>query len=441
RMAYTVPDTSRGFSNLDNETFFWTWNADDGPRPKVILFQLTIIHRVVGRDDIFWIVRLPPVIEFRTEFAWKRPDYADEKKYNCYEMALTIFSFKNFLIAPYTIHNHRFLKKSLAGSGTSTDNYEEPLDRVSDIDRLFPKTRHESIKFRGLPQLEKLNLSSKEYLPETRQVDGLPDEKRLYHQCFSGKRCLEDVPGCADSHRCRLLATYSRNHDYIRDYFRFELMANIPSGYGYVAVALSSDSNMGDDSVIECVVDSRGYTGIYMSFNSGYQNYRLSKASCTEISSGPLMGCNVTVVDGKLLCNFYRRNFIQVGGQIFDMLTVPYYIHRASGHKVTDFRGTPRRKSRVKRDITSSITSTVSADPDTDVAIGVDGNIGHHDIVLTTSKPMLLSDVDEVTLLVISYYTWKDELFRQTIDLLQFAPCHNRSKTRSFKLPCECELS
>jgi hypothetical protein len=131
-----------------------------------------------------------------------------------------------------------------------------------------------------------------------------------------------------------------------------------------------------------------------MSWNSGYQNYRLNEVSCADTADAALTGCNVTFINGKILCNFYWRKLFNVGGQIFNMLETPYYIHRVTGHNILDFKTVPLRR-RSKRDLYQEGDYERDGDNDADnSSISVESLIGYHERTYTTGRRRLLIDVD-----------------------------------------------
>ena len=101
----------------------------------------------------------------------------------------------------------------------------------------------------------------------------------MYDGCDSVKGCL-GLPGgsCVQDKSCSALVTFVQTNQRIQ----FELWAiNSPSD-SFVAVGLSDDNKMGDDSVTECTVVN-GRVNVYMSRNEGKSNIRLENVNSNSI--------------------------------------------------------------------------------------------------------------------------------------------------------------
>lgn len=93
----------------------------------------------------------------------------------------------------------------------------------------------------------------------------------VYEGCGNVKGCFGLMDSaCVSQGNCPALVTYAVKGSR----YEFEMWAGgVPSG-SYVALAISSDDKMGDDSVTECTVVS-GKVNAFMSFNEGKSNSRL----------------------------------------------------------------------------------------------------------------------------------------------------------------------
>lgn len=77
-------------------------------------------------------------------------------------------------------------------------------------------------------------------------------EDQFYNGCYSSKGCFGAPEGCVKTKNCKaVVATIVRG-----DRYEFEMKAL--GDAKYVAVGLSEDEKMGDDSVIECVREGNG---------------------------------------------------------------------------------------------------------------------------------------------------------------------------------------
>lgn len=95
----------------------------------------------------------------------------------------------------------------------------------------------------------------------------------MYDGCDSVKGCL-GLPGgtCIQERSCSALVTFAQKNERS---FEFELWATNSPDNSFVAVGLSDDNKMGDDSVTECTVVN-GRVNAFMSRNeAGKSNTRL----------------------------------------------------------------------------------------------------------------------------------------------------------------------
>lgn len=81
----------------------------------------------------------------------------------------------------------------------------------------------------------------------------------IYNGCGNTKNCFGFPSGCVDTKTCHTVATVVVKGER----YEFELRSSPSDNPAYVAVALSDDNKMGDDSVMECLPESgqvRAYT-------------------------------------------------------------------------------------------------------------------------------------------------------------------------------------
>lgn len=183
------------------------------------------------------------------------------------------------------------------------------------------------------------------YRPTPLNIDYGQDS--FYDGCGVTKICFGAPSGCEREGNCKAaVAVVVRGERYF-----FEMQAQ---GARYVAVGLSEDSKMGDDSVVECV-DEGGRVGLYMSWNTGRRNRRI------QTPEGAIQMESSSIQDDTISCTFSRDKRTFIEGREFDLIRTPYKLLLASG-------------------------------------TGADSsNIGFHDIVyLPSSESRLLSDVGEI---------------------------------------------
>lgn len=137
-----------------------------------------------------------------------------------------------------------------------------------------------------------------------------------YADCGVTRSCMGDTGECVSNQDCSILLTYRRGDD--GHSVLFEMIA---STNGYVAVGFSIDTDMGDDSVLECLVLSTGEPAIYASTNDGHHN---SKADGD--SSDYFQQQSISFTDGVLHCIFTRPYNTTVNGLNTDLFNVDYYI-------------------------------------------------------------------------------------------------------------------
>lgn len=104
---------------------------------------------------------------------------------------------------------------------------------------------------------------------------GVPEDQ-FYKGCFISKGCFGAPEGCVKTKDCKaIVATTVRG-----DRYEFELKA--PKDAAYVAMGLSDDVQMGDDSVIECVKEGIG-AKTYMSRTISRPNLGLERLAKVKL--------------------------------------------------------------------------------------------------------------------------------------------------------------
>ncbi|XP_057330405.1 putative ferric-chelate reductase 1 homolog [Microplitis mediator] len=155
------------------------------------------------------------------------------------------------------------------------------------------------------------------YELDTQQSTESTKRHPIYEGCGSTKNCFGSSDRCIEEGLCNAVVTVEvKGEKYI-----FELLGMSSK---YVAVGLSDDPKMGEDSVVECT-DENGRVEIHMSWNNGKTNSRIATPS------GTLSLLNRSIVNGALYCKFTRDRTTLVQGREFDLANRAYCLLLASG--------------------------------------------------------------------------------------------------------------
>ncbi|RLU19579.1 hypothetical protein DMN91_008136 [Ooceraea biroi] len=148
------------------------------------------------------------------------------------------------------------------------------------------------------------------------------EEDPFYAGCHTTKNCFGAPAGCIKTKDCiAVVAVIVRGDQYI-----FEMQAR--RNAKYVAVGLSDDKNMGDDSVVECTNEG-DEIALHMSWNTGKRNTRhATPEGAVQLESG-------TTKDDVIHCRFRRDKLTVVHGRTYDLVNTPYHLLVVAG---TDLR-------------------------------------------------------------------------------------------------------
>jgi len=144
--------------------------------------------------------------------------------------------------------------------------------------------------------------------------------------CEVTKGCFLDPPGCTGA-GCNLAVTYTQTGG---DETDFQIMARDTDYQGqdfYVAVGISQDEYMGDDSVLDCKYYG-GSVRVGMSWNIKNAATKSSDPLTDPLAAIDQSVSSGTYADGFLICNIRRVNSI-IGGEedkVYD-LTSPNTYH------------------------------------------------------------------------------------------------------------------
>lgn len=143
----------------------------------------------------------------------------------------------------------------------------------------------------------------------------------IYEGCGENKGCFGFPEGCVANRNCRaIVATIVQGERYI-----FEMK----SGYNrpaYVAMGLSTDAKMGDDSVIECVPE-QGTVNAYTSMTFAGP-YGVSRQG---IAQNFIQLREKSYIDGVIYCKVERDAVSTVKGQKYDLINEKYHLLLATG--------------------------------------------------------------------------------------------------------------
>ena len=159
----------------------------------------------------------------------------------------------------------------------------------------------------------------------------------FYSDCGGKQGCFGLPGGCIDSRSCSILVTFAQVPE--SGDVDFGLLLTGSSDNSYVAMALSSDNQMGDDSVTFCYKPGQDISeaGVAMAWN--YDDPKTSKM-LNETQLG-LLNIKTEMVDGRLSCKFQRRmqTYIDIPdtnkSEVFD-LKEKYFLLLASGELQED---------------------------------------------------------------------------------------------------------
>lgn len=141
----------------------------------------------------------------------------------------------------------------------------------------------------------------------------------FYEGCGKTKNCFGLPFGCLQTKNCKAaVAVLVRG-----DRYHFEMQGRDGK---YVAVGLSENEKMGDDSVMECTNED-SQVKLYTSWNTpDNRNERQS------LEMGDVLLENGSFKDGTINCRFWRDKVTMARGQKFDLVNKPYYLLLAMGN-------------------------------------------------------------------------------------------------------------
>ncbi|XP_071560444.1 putative ferric-chelate reductase 1 homolog isoform X1 [Temnothorax nylanderi] len=141
----------------------------------------------------------------------------------------------------------------------------------------------------------------------------------FYTGCHTTKNCFGAPAGCIKTKDCiAAVAVIVQGDEY-----HFEMQAR--GDAKYVAVGLSDDKNMGEDSVVECT-NENGEIALHTSWNSGKRNTRYT------MSEGAVELETASIKNDKIYCKFRREKLTNIQGRTYDLVNTPYHLLVAAGN-------------------------------------------------------------------------------------------------------------
>ncbi|CAG7716596.1 unnamed protein product [Allacma fusca] len=135
------------------------------------------------------------------------------------------------------------------------------------------------------------------YVPRVPTKKSKPEKEltsnSIYHGCGKKKGCIGDPPDCVKTKSCSSVVTYGEDDDFVK----FELMGRAGK---YVAIGLSWDRFMGNDSVMECVREYRTQVNAYVSWN--FPNRR----NLREEDQKSISRVRGKYDNGNIMCEFWK---------------------------------------------------------------------------------------------------------------------------------------
>ena len=152
--------------------------------------------------------------------------------------------------------------------------------------------------------------------------------KQLYTNCKEkGKAlCLGFPDNCIESENCDIvMAVVNTGYGMSEGTVSFQLIGKPDGDSGWIAGALSEDDQMGNDSVVECLLLSNSKTILRNSWNEGYSNQVIGDVTGI-VQNGP-----VIFDKGLLNCKWTRVQNTKVKDMAFDLKNKKYYFLLAKG--------------------------------------------------------------------------------------------------------------
>ncbi|CAL1277355.1 unnamed protein product [Larinioides sclopetarius] len=142
---------------------------------------------------------------------------------------------------------------------------------------------------------------------------------KMYGGCSISKGCFGIPSGCISKEDCEVMVSYAKSKDGI-----FFQMHGILEDNNYIAMGISGDNKMGDDSVTECIRRQSRIIA-HRSYNVGSQK---SNNFLHELENGAYES---EFVNGMGTCSFTLSYITETNGRTFNLANETYYILLAKG--------------------------------------------------------------------------------------------------------------
>ena len=181
------------------------------------------------------------------------------------------------------------------------------------------------------PSLVDLTLHNNFY--QKNNTNNNTNSNAIYDECYQTKGCFGQPDDCVQKRNCDMIITYTKEISVSREKgerFKFEVGGAI--GPNYIALGLSSDNQMGEDSVMACVHEAGRSPDIKMYWNVGHS----TSLPLPDPHQG-LSDISGTAEEDFFSCTFYRDTLTNItvpGGNkttTFDLEHSEYYLLLAKG--------------------------------------------------------------------------------------------------------------
>lgn len=159
-------------------------------------------------------------------------------------------------------------------------------------------------------------------------------DNKIYNGCGTSKRCFGfPDTSCLSSESCPGVGTVSmQNGKYI---FELQALSGNPQP-AYIALGLSDDLKMGDDSVIECVPSPTGEMNAFTSYTSR-DPYAAGR---DKIPQDIITLIESSFNDGTIYCKIERKTVSEVRGREFNLVNDTYHVFLALGEHLKEAENT-----------------------------------------------------------------------------------------------------
>ncbi|KAI4503757.1 hypothetical protein M0802_001160 [Mischocyttarus mexicanus] len=158
------------------------------------------------------------------------------------------------------------------------------------------------------------------YQPRPVDTVGNQDDP-FYEGCSETKNCFGLPAGCLQTKNCKIaVSVLVRGDRYL-----FEMQGREGK---YVAVGLSENNKMDDDSVVECINDGNDIK-LYTSWNT--PNKRNERHS---LQQGSVQLESVSLNEDQINCKFWRDKVTVAQDHKFDLVNKPYYLLLVHGSEL-----------------------------------------------------------------------------------------------------------